>query len=55
MYENLFLKTLFLNDKKFHKIETNTHFEKKKGVIAFYIKLYFNTSIPQSSIFIQSL
>ena len=28
-------------------METNTHFEKKKGVIAFYIKLYFSTSKPQ--------
>ena len=39
----------------FDTMETNTHFEKKKGVIAFYTKLYFNTSKPQSSIFIQSL
>ena len=38
-----------------YKIITNTNFEKKKGGIALYTKLYFNTSKSQSSIFIQSL
>ena len=43
-----------LNDKNIIKLKL-IRILKKKGVIAFYTKLYFNTSKPQSSIFIQSL